>query len=348
VSDQALRFAGRGVADFVSQLLATLFKQGHRFHTLSQLHEMLPVTEFLLPEDETAGRAARHSADDYHRYWTLSDGEKQAFIKESYEKRNATDPYATSRDYNAKDLEIKTIRASLKGEGPILDLGCGNGTTLLSLARELESWPMTGVDFSESLIRGAGHLLEQQARELVARPQFICDDAVQYLRLVESESVAYVLTERFLQNLPSGEVQKAVMREAHRVLRPGGRLLMCEGSADGFESLNRLRTGVGLSSIPDTSADNVSAIRLRDDDIESFAAEELGFVLVSKLGASIYFIIARALHPLLVMPQRPRFDARINDLAARIQEAMPFTPGYGSNTLWVFEKPSSGGPVVPT
>ena len=343
LNDQALRFDGPGVQTFVMQLLEELKRQGHRFHTLSELHRMLPISDFLVPTDETAGRMTEHSDEEFKQYWLLSDSQKQVFIKESYEKRNVTDPYATARDYNAKELEIKTIAVSLKQEGTLVDLGCGNGYTLLSLAKSFKEWSLIGVDFSESLIQGANQLLAQHEKELRTHPQFICGDALLFVRDVESASVDCVLTERFIQNLPSSEVQKAVIREAYRMLRPGGRLLMCEGSEDGFDALNHLRSSVGLSVIPATSSDNVSAIRLKDADVEAFAEKEIGFKLVQKLGSSIYFIIARVLHPLLVSPQRPRFDARINDLAARIQSELPFQPGFGSNTLWVFEKPELPG-----
>jgi len=45
------------------------------------------------------------------------------------------------------------------------------------------------------------------------------------------------------------------------------------------------------------------------------------------------------LHPLLVSPQKPRYDARINDLARKIQMHTPKDSGLGSNVLWVYEKP---------
>jgi hypothetical protein len=44
------------------------------------------------------------------------------------------------------------------------------------------------------------------------------------------------------------------------------------------------------------------------------------------------------LHPLLVAPQDPRFDAPINEFAREIQARTDFMPGIGSNTLWVLEK----------
>ena len=109
---------------------------------------------------------------------------------------------------------------------------------------------------------------------------------------------------------------------------------MTEGSATGFERLNDLREKVGLSCIPATSADNITAIRLIDTECES-RCQELGFRLVRKCGYSLFFVIARVLRPLLVAPESPKFNAKINDLARTIQSHLPFDAGYGGNVLWV-------------
>jgi len=85
-------------------------------------------------------------------------------------------------------------------------------------------------------------------------------------------------------------------------LRPGGVLLMGEGSEEGFESLNDLRVRLGLPAIPSTSADNVSAIRFREAEMEVAVARR-GFSLDAKKGFSQFFTITRVLHPLLVLPQ---------------------------------------------
>jgi SAM-dependent methyltransferase len=145
------------------------------------------------------------------------------------------------------------------------------------------------------------------------------------------------LTERFLLNLPSREAQLRVIRECHRALKPGGRLLMCEASAEGFETLNRLREACGLEAIPETGVDNVSAIRFREREIEEHV-RQVGFHASEKRGFSQYFITSRVLHPLLVKPLPPRFDSPINRLARDIQANLPMHPGFGSNVLWVLEK----------
>ena len=98
-----------------------------------------------------------------------------------------------------------------------------------------------------------------------------------------------------------------------------------------------LRASVGLSRIPSTSRENVSALRFSDREIEP-ALRDVGFSVARKVGFSLYFIIARVLHPLLVAPDSPRFDAPINDLAGRIQAHTQAASGYGGSVLWVCDK----------
>ena len=284
--------------------------------------------------DEQRGRQSKHSDHEHERDWSLSDEERQEFLRSSYAQRDAKDPYATSRDYNARELEIQSIIENLI-PGLIIDLGCGNGFTLLRVAEKVKG-DFVGVDFTEHLIQGAKDLAA--ASNLPTKPRFVCADAIKYLAAQAAGSADCIITERFIQNLPSAEWQQSVMKDIFRVLRPGGRALICEGSATGFESLNDLREKVALSRIPATSAENITAIRLVDSTFETHC-HEVGFRLVRKCGYSLFFVITRVLHPLLVAPASPRFDARINDLAGAIQSHAPFDSGYGGNVLWVLERP---------
>lgn len=289
------------------------------------------------PDISEAGRHTVHSEDEYKRYQSLSDREKQEFLKRTYEQRDALDPYATSRDTQVRDLEIAAFRRGFSAPGRVLDVGCGNGFTLLTLGETLEGFDLTGVDFVEKLVHGAVQLRDKRRSLLRSVPEFVCADAIEYLKARESSSIDYVITARFLQNMPSVRVQRDLISEIYRILTPGGRFLMCEGSQDGFDALNDVRHSVGLDRIPSTSAENVSALRFNDAEIEAHASD-VGFSVQSKLGFAQFFLMARVLHPLLVQPERPRFDARINELAKEIQMRVPFAPGYGSNTLWVLEK----------
>jgi len=116
--------------------------------------------------------------------------------------------------------------------------------------------------------------------------------------------------------------------------------LMCEGFLEHFENLNNLRKKCGLKKIPETSCDNISSLRI-NDDILKFIKDDLGFSVKCEYGFSQYFIISRILHPLLVAPLEPNFDAPINRIAYSIQKNMDYRPGFGSNVIWIFQKQSS-------
>lgn len=328
------RFSVPGTRTFVLALLKRLREAGHRFYTLAELYGMTAKSLFLDGTGDVSGRSGVVSDAEFHAYRSGDAQHRQSQLREVYNARNALDRYATSRDYNMRELEIEAIGAHLP-DGDILDLGCGNGYTLISLARTHRGSRMVGIDFADSLIAGAKLLAAEETPD--NPPSFVCADAIAYVAAQPSGSLDAVITERFLLNMPDVATQHRVIADIHRVLKPGGRFLMCEGSAKGFRALNTLRAGVGLDEIADVSVDNHSAIRFEDDDIEAFLAET-GFTLTDKLGLGSYFVISRVLHPLLVAPQAPRFSARINDLARRVQSGLPFSPDIGSNVIWVLEK----------
>jgi len=335
---EELRFRGKGTRTFLVELLGRLRSMSIRFYTLADVHAMFSRRFDTKPKKESS-RLDNLTASDHMRYWNLSQAERQEMVREMYNERNPSDPYTTSRDYNQRELEIFAIKQLMAGRRKIVDLGCGNGYTLISLARELHGAEMIGIDFAEKLIEGANTLLEQNRAPLQSSPRFVCADAIQFVAELPTASVDCVLTERFLLNLPSPASQRHVIAEIHRALIPGGRLIMCEGSMDGFNELNKLRAAFGLDVILENSADNLSSLRFDDGAIEQYVTKELGFILVAKHGFSLFFSITRVLHPVLVVPQQPTFNARINDLARKLQEKVPLTAGIGSNVLWVLDKP---------
>ena len=334
-----VRYDGPGVRTFFIDLLEFIRSQNMPCYSLDELYHKFPVKSFLVSKDDTKGRASTFSDAQYKKYWQMSDADKQKFLKkDDYQQRDARDIYATSRDFHARELEIQAILRGISKKGAVLDLGCGNGYTLISLAKQLKDWTMVGVDFTEKLIEGAQFLLEKEKSHLQSYPEFICADAIEYINGLEDESIDYVITERFILNLPSAEWQRNAIQQIYNILKIGGRFLMCEGAEDGFTHLNELRKQVGLSVIPAKSADNISAIRIVDDEFEKYAQTEIGFKILQKLGMSNYFIISRVLHPLMVQPLQPRFDASFNKFAKLIQEHSEFSPGYGSNVVWILEK----------
>jgi len=129
----------KGSRTFLIELLEYLKSKDEKIYTLDELFNQFPNNLELIERNESKGRHTLHTNEEYEKYWNMSDNGKQNFLKESYNKRDGKDWYATSRDYHVRDLEIKSILSGIKDKGKIIDIGCGNGVTLLTLANILEN-----------------------------------------------------------------------------------------------------------------------------------------------------------------------------------------------------------------
>ncbi|MDR9468583.1 methyltransferase domain-containing protein [Marinospirillum sp.] len=102
----------------------------------------------------------------------------------------------------------------------VLDLGCGTGGSSRLLEVEY-GVQVVGVDITPPFIQVARWL--SQATGLDARSEFICCDAQQLP--LEDQQFDAVWSQHTLMNLP--DLQQG-LQEIHRVLKPGGRLLLHE------------------------------------------------------------------------------------------------------------------------
>ena len=271
--------------------------------------------------DGDAGRLGSYRSADME--------ERADQVRARYDALDAGNVYATSRDVNLRELEIGFIREHVIGPD-ILDIGCGNGYTLISLAREIEG-NLVGLDFSQNMVDGARALLERFGPELRSRPAFeTCD--VRRLSYPDN-SFDTVISERLIFNLPSREDQEATIREVHRVLRPGGRYLMVEGNEDGLRRLNAVRERVGLDPIPTADSESFSSLKLREAELATWL--EPSFVVADVRYFGTYYLISRVVHPLLVHPDSPRFDAPINVIARKVAEVLPDVGRLGHVTGYV-------------
>ncbi|HXN92756.1 MAG TPA: methyltransferase domain-containing protein [Candidatus Sulfotelmatobacter sp.] len=260
---------------------------------------------------------ATNGAERLEAYRAAESDQRAGQLRERYEALDATNIYATSRDTNLRELEIGFIREHAKGPD-VLDIGCGNGYTLISLARTLKG-NLTGLDFSENMIAGAQGLVERFAAELLSRPSFSTSD-VRHLPFPD-DSFDTVISERLIFNLPTRADQEATIGEVHRVLRPGGQYLMVEGNEDGLRRLNAIRERVGLDAIPTADAESFSSLKLTETELLKWLGGR--FEIAEERFFGTYYLISRVVHPLLVQPSSPRFDAPINAIARRIAEVLP-------------------------
>jgi len=144
-------------------------------------------------------------------------------------------------DSNLKELEIHFISRYLRDEHEVADIGCGDGTTIVSIAPKVKS--IIGIEHSDYLKKVA---IQKLADDKVKNAS-ICDGDILETNFCEEFDI--VITERVLINLPSWELQYQAIKNIHRSLRVGGLYLMVENTNDGHNALNKLRQAVGLKLI---------------------------------------------------------------------------------------------------
>lgn len=118
-------------------------------------------------------------------------------------------------------------------------------------------------------------------------------------------------------------------------LKPTGRLLMLEGSRQGVDSLNELRSAAGpkLKPIP---------VRWHnlffDDDVLITFMQQNGYSLVEQDGLGTYFMLTRGIRPALDADLD--WDCEFNRVAAlpRMRELLGFQTEFSRLKLFVFQK----------
>ena len=238
-------------------------------------------------------------------------------------------PAATMPDRLLRDLEIATIAKYINDAEPVLDLGCGNGYSTLAFAERLPNH-FLGIDLSERMIDHAEAARSRKPADIQQRVEFRVGDATAIP--LPDASMSTVTTDRCLINLPSAELQRTALREVARVLKRGGRYIMCEHTQQGLEKLNGLRRIADLAEIT-TRWHNVylDEAALRPTWEALFELE-----LVDNF-SSLYYVASRIFNARLAADEgkEPSYDHPLNVLATKL----PSFGDYGSLKVFVFRKP---------
>jgi ubiquinone/menaquinone biosynthesis C-methylase UbiE len=123
----------------------------------------------------------------------------------------------TMREGLWRPLMISQVAAARPAT--VLDLGCGTGTLTVPLAAALPDAEVLGIDGDDEVLALAGR---KPGAERVTWARGLVD-ALPYA----DGSVDVVVSSLVFHHLPVATKQ-AALREAHRVLRPGGRLLVAD------------------------------------------------------------------------------------------------------------------------
>ena len=124
----------------------------------------------------------------------------------------------------------------LRGDEHVLDIGCGRGAVLISAAHRLPRGRATGVDIwrlrdqtGNTRASAEGNAMVEGVSE---RVEFVAADARDLPFPPESFDV--VLSNLTFDNIHGSEERARALREAVRVLRPGGRIRVVDDRADRY------------------------------------------------------------------------------------------------------------------
>lgn len=225
-------------------------------------------------------------------------------------------------DFNQKQLEVYNILRFIKPDMDVLDVGCGNGKVSYEISKIAKS--VKGVDFADNIIQKTKSLTNENlsyAHGDVTNLQF------------DNETFDLVLSQRVLINMKSIEHIGIAVDEIRRVLKKDGKYLMLETSNQGIKSLSEYRKKFGLSEIKVPWHN----IPIDEDWLANYINKK--FKLIDAVHFGTYFFISRIIHPLMVMPKEPSFNAKINQVALEISKVLPdFNNKMSQIVLWVLKK----------
>ncbi len=145
-------------------------------------------------------------------------------IASRYDLFNTLSSVGTDRSWRRRAVQA----ARLTPESRVLDLCCGTGDLAIALARRGRPAEVVATDFTPEMLEIAG---AKAARTGIAPTKLSFDLADAQSLPFPDESFDVVTVAFGVRNLPD---RTANFCEVHRVLRPGGRYVICEFSRPTF------------------------------------------------------------------------------------------------------------------
>ena len=219
-----------------------------------------------------------------------------------------------------RDMSIKAISDNIDKDASILDLGCGNGYCTFQFAK-LKIKTITGADYSSQSIIHANDALKIYDNLISNKIKFVQADAVNLK--FDDNSFDNIITIRCLINVGEFDNQVAALKEIYRVLKPGGKYIMCENTTTGLHNLNSVRQEVGLEKIELRWHNQYLDEQLFLNEIKKYFKIEnvVNF-------ASTYYLLTRVIKAWNCKQrgETPTYNDEFNKMASRIESFGEFSP----------------------
>lgn len=234
---------------------------------------------------------------------------------------------AGSDDFILSGIEQKFIRAEIPQGSRVFDIGCGNGATMVDLARG-KGCTCVGIDFSSKMAEAALFTVVEAGLE----------EAIEIHNIgvlpIPNQFGAFdvVISKRCLINLANVEQQKQAVQGIADILNPGGKYLMVECSQQGSDYTNEVRQSIGLHPIEapwhNLFFDEREVEQWQSDD---FQIEDFRHI------SSTYNFLSRVVYAKLAEQsgEELKYDSDINVLST----ALPAMIGdFGPVKAWIWRK----------
>jgi len=188
-------------------------------------------------------------------------------------------------DIQQRDLENTIICKHLKQDMTILEVGCGSGyssSIFRDHVRKLDAF-----DYSEKMIERAKTSFGE--KDIT----FFVDNVLDIKNVDAGINYDLVICVRVLINLASLEQQLTAVRSMANLIKKGGKLILAEGYADGFDQLSILRKKIGLDEVQPAGINCYSYYK----DLEEVRTENFNILESYNLGTYDFF--TRIVYPLI-------------------------------------------------
>ncbi len=255
-------------------------------------------------------------------------------LKRRYDEfAQSLDYKTTAQDFYLRELEIDTACKYIADGMTTLDVGCGLGYGVLQYASRFLITAY-GLDYSEKMIEGAYTLRQRHHPELEERTQFTHASVLSMP--FDDNYFDIVTSSRCLMALLNWDLQQKALMEIHRVLKPGGILVLMEGTFDGLNKLNDIRVLFNLNPIPADGRDRLFTLKFNEKELLDFCKKFFFLEKTYKFG--MYYFLTRIVQPLLVAPEQPTYDHKINEVAMNIAKLFPDFNDIGHISSFILQK----------
>jgi ubiquinone/menaquinone biosynthesis C-methylase UbiE len=242
--------------------------------------------------------------------------------KENYNKNTAT-----TNDIHLRDLEISTLIETIhqiKSENinNILDIGCGDGRSILDIASQFPDCYFTGIDFSETMVKIANKNLGLK-NNLKDRVNFIVGDVTKLYEVIDDKKFDIIISDRCLINLDSSTLQNKAISDISNLLTPSGNFIAIENFIEGHNTMNDSRRAMGLPEIPIRWHNKY----FNEDEFIENAKKYFRQIEIRDFSSSYYFA-TRIIYSKMCQMQgeTPDYNHKIHQLATKLPWTGKFSP----------------------